>query len=372
MKKILCVIDSLGSGGAQRQMVNLACGLKKKGHDVNVFVYFPEFAFYKRRLAAAGISLIEVPKGRGFSFKVLVNLIRIMRSGTYDSVISFLDVPNTYVEIASLFTLTPPTLIVSERSSVARESKAFAGVRRGFHICANIVVANSISHAVWLKKRWWLSSKVRVVYNGYSISKKNERLKIPDRPARHKKLLVIGRVNQGKNGLRLIQALILFWQRNGFVPSVLWVGRQEQDPKSLVLRSEMEHLLEKNPEVGKNWEWLGERENVETLLADCDALLHVSLFEGLPNVVCESFIAGRPVILSRVCDHPLLVGENDRGILCDPWSVGSICSAVEQFLALPSSRHQEMAENARCYAENHLTIERMVGDFEALLKKRIA
>ena len=51
----------------------------------------------------------------------------------------------------------------------------------------------------------------------------------------------------------------------------------------------MEHLLE-NPEVNKNWEWLGEQRDVETLLADCDALLHVSLYEGLPNVVCESLL----------------------------------------------------------------------------------
>ena len=181
MMKILCVIDSLGSGGAQRQIVNLACGLKKKGHDVDVFVYFPEFSFYAKRLAASGISLIEVPKGRGFSLKVLMNLIKLMRSGTYDSVISFLNAPNTYVEIASLFTLTPPTLIVSERSSIARESKTFSGARRVSHICATIVVANSVSHAAWLKSRWWLSSKVRVIYNGYSIPTKNEQLKLPNR-----------------------------------------------------------------------------------------------------------------------------------------------------------------------------------------------
>ena len=37
--KILLVIDSLGSGGAQRQIVNLAKGLKKNGHIVEIFIY---------------------------------------------------------------------------------------------------------------------------------------------------------------------------------------------------------------------------------------------------------------------------------------------------------------------------------------------
>ena len=33
--KILFVIENLGSGGAQRQMVNLAISFKKKGHNFN-------------------------------------------------------------------------------------------------------------------------------------------------------------------------------------------------------------------------------------------------------------------------------------------------------------------------------------------------
>ena len=39
MKKILCVIDSLGAGGAQRQMVGLATMLKEKGYSVKVLIY---------------------------------------------------------------------------------------------------------------------------------------------------------------------------------------------------------------------------------------------------------------------------------------------------------------------------------------------
>ena len=37
--KTLLVIDSLGSGGAQRQMVNLAIGLSKAGLKVELIYY---------------------------------------------------------------------------------------------------------------------------------------------------------------------------------------------------------------------------------------------------------------------------------------------------------------------------------------------
>ena len=39
MSKILCLIDSLGSGGAQRQMVTLAKLLKEKGFEISFLVY---------------------------------------------------------------------------------------------------------------------------------------------------------------------------------------------------------------------------------------------------------------------------------------------------------------------------------------------
>ena len=45
--KILIVIDSLGSGGAQRIAAYLAQGLYKKDHLVEVFVYNDRFNFFK-------------------------------------------------------------------------------------------------------------------------------------------------------------------------------------------------------------------------------------------------------------------------------------------------------------------------------------
>ena len=39
--KILCLIDDLGSGGAQRQLVNLSKGFVSRGHEVSFLVYHP-------------------------------------------------------------------------------------------------------------------------------------------------------------------------------------------------------------------------------------------------------------------------------------------------------------------------------------------
>ena len=57
--KLLCVIDSIGSGGAQRQLVSIAKGIKAKGHCVSFLVYHNE-PFYIQDLIDTNVQgLVE-------------------------------------------------------------------------------------------------------------------------------------------------------------------------------------------------------------------------------------------------------------------------------------------------------------------------
>ena len=56
-KRILLFIDSLGSGGAQRQIVNIAIALKNQGYYVIIVIYLKNL-FYKDILDAAGIPVV--------------------------------------------------------------------------------------------------------------------------------------------------------------------------------------------------------------------------------------------------------------------------------------------------------------------------
>lgn len=366
--KLLCVIDSLGSGGAQRQMVNLACGLKAKGHDVELFLYYPAENFFRSDLVVAGIPVHEVQKNKGFSFKVLGRLVSLMRSGKYKAVISFLHTPNIYVELAKVIARPRLTLVVSERSSYLRESDSLMHkVLRFMHVWADAVVANSYTHAEWLRKHAWLRHKSHQIYNGYPIPGPRELVRYYA-GSRCLTLLIVGRIDaEVKNGVRLLDALLLFEKRNGYTPVVSWAGRQESDAKSIQVRDKMDMMLAENPRVSAHWTWLGERKDIALLLANCDALIHVSLYEGLPNAICEAFIVGRPVIASNVCDHPFLVEDGVRGVLCDPLSTESICAAIERLAAMSPTEREAMGQNARNYAEQYLTIDRMVAGYEDLI-----
>jgi glycosyltransferase involved in cell wall biosynthesis len=208
--------------------------------------------------------------------------------------------------------------------------------------------------------------KIKTIYNGYSLRLGADVSMFKDSPS-NILLLILGRIDTGKNGLKTLQALALFYQKNGYCPTVLWAGRQEKDPSSLRERNQIEELLTQNPEIANHWLFLDERRDVADLLKQADGLIHVSLYEGLPNAVCEAFVAARPVIASNVCDHPKLVEDGIRGIMCDPLSPESICEAMDRFVLLPVKDRQQMGRNARAYAEQYLTIDRMVADYEALI-----
>ncbi|MDQ6722963.1 MAG: hypothetical protein M3Z01_01680, partial [Thermoproteota archaeon] len=134
--KILCVIDSLGSGGAQRQMVNLALGFKQNGHAVSFLIYHNE-DFFKDLLDNANIH-VEVIIETSY-LKRLFKIRQYIRNGKYDAVLSFLEAANFICEFAGL-PWRKWKLVVGERSANPNIFKSFK-LRgyRWFHLFADYV-----------------------------------------------------------------------------------------------------------------------------------------------------------------------------------------------------------------------------------------
>ena len=365
--KVLCVIDHFGSGGAQRQMVELACGLQRRGHQVQAFLYYPDQTFFRHRLDESGIIVHAMSKGRGFSLNVLASLRRLIDSERFDAVVSFLDRPNVYAELAWWWSSVRPRLVVSERSHHRHDATTpGARLRRQLHRCAHAVVANSRTHAQWLEAQPALAGHAHCIYNGLDLSRFGSAPNVPKR-ARDLQLLAIGRIGAEKNALTLVQALALHHDRHGWVPQLDWVGRRDESPSGQRYWQQLEAALHACQPVADRWRWLGERDDVPALLASHHALVHASFYEGLPNVVCEALASARPVIASAVCDHPLLVQPPSRGRLFDPADAGSLLAALESLHGLDEATWTAMGRAARAFAAEALAADRMVREYESLM-----
>jgi len=162
--KILCVIDSLGSGGAQRQLVGLAKGFKQKGHEV-AFLMYHKIDFFKRELDEAGIQIHAVIEPN--YLKRLFKMRRFIRSGNYDAVLSFLEASGFICEFAGL-PFRRWRLVVGERSANPNIKKSFKKrFYRWFHLFTDYVVANSQSNINIIRKinPLLLKRKCKVIFN---------------------------------------------------------------------------------------------------------------------------------------------------------------------------------------------------------------
>lgn len=347
-------------------MVNLALGLKRSSYNIELLVYHPQEIFFKRIIETNKIKINIITKKSGISLKFLWKISRFFRKKKYDTVVSFLIAPNFYAILGKLLSFSSVKLIVSERSSfLADSNRFFSFLIRFLYIFSETVVANSVSHANFLKRHLWLKNKVKIISNGYLPLPKP---RLPNSwKSKTLRVLILGRISHVKNGVKILKALQLFKKRNGYYPLTSWAGRNEFDPKSLEMRSQMDEILKKDQELFCHWRWLGEIKSVPEQLLLCDVLLHPSKYEGLPNAICEAFLAGRAVIASNVCDHSLLIEEGNRGFLCNPNSDKSICSAIERFTKLSKAQKIEMGVRARRFAKKNLSLKLMIEKYKAIL-----
>ena len=303
--KILCVIDSLGSGGAQRQLVNLAIAFREKGHEVSFLVYHSE-TFYHDLLKKNDISLIEVLE-RNY-VKRLLKMRKVIRSGRYDSVLSFLEAASFICEIAG-FPYRNWRLIVGERSANPRILKSFKlRFYRFFHIFADVVVANSHENIKLVKKVNPLLSdkKLQVIYNLIDFEKWQP---VPENYTFRKNdkfnLIVVASHQYLKNLAGFVEAVNLLNDDEKSQLVINWYGGDRQNNSKI-------DALESINEYGLNdvFHFHEPTLDIASKVNEADALGLFSFYEGLPNAVCEAMVSSKPIISSNVSDVHLLI-END-------------------------------------------------------------
>lgn len=365
---LLFIIDSFGSGGAQRQMVNLALGLHHRGHQIEFFVYHPQYRHLAEPVEQANIPVHRYRKSHRFSLRVIWVLHRQLVRGNYDAVLAFLNTPCFYAEVARIgLHLRRPALVVSERFMyLPGRLPLKKWLRQQLHRLADHITVNSHHQRERMEREFpWMREKITTIYNGVDLQEFS-----PPSPAIPTRLgplnlLAIGSIVAKKNALGLMQALAIYRERYGNPPWVHWAGRRLHSKQSEKDFSEAAKLLDRL-ELNGSWNWLGERSDVPALLRECDALVHPSFYEGLPNAICEALASGRPVLASDVCDHSRLVQNGVTGFLFDPHRPEDMARAIYNLAAMSPTERAAMGLQARMFAEQHLSKSRLVDDYEHL------
>lgn len=360
--KILCVIDSLGSGGAQRQIVNLAIAFKEKGHDVSFLVYHSDHFYYKI-LNEQNIAVIEVLEPN--YFKRLLKMRKAIRSGNYDSVLSFLEAAN-FIATVSGFPFRKWRLVVGERSAKpAILTSTKLRVFRLFHLFADAVVANSYENIKLVKKvnPMLSNEKLHVIYNLIDFDKWQPK---PDDYVFRKdgkfNLIVVASHQYLKNLNGLVEAVNLLDDNEKSQLIVSWYGGERLDNS----KNEALHKI-KNYGLSDIFNFYEPTIDIAIKVNEADALGLFSFYEGLPNVVCEAMANAKPVISSNVSDVHLLLGKE---FIFDPLNVTETKKAIKLLLSMDVFMLNEVGQSNIRMAHEKFNTESIISDYIAKLNWR--
>jgi glycosyltransferase involved in cell wall biosynthesis len=361
--KFLLIIDSLGSGGAERQCVALALVLKQKGHHVVMLGYAKGDHFFKD-INKAGISysLLEErnPVWRILKFR------KKIREHRPDVIIAFLQTSAILAELASVPKKTWK-LIVSERNNISYFFSFRTRIVLQFHRLADQITTNSESStSAIVENAHFLKNKIHTIYNGLDL----ERFRPPDRYVQNtrKKLIVIASHQKHKNAKNLILALAKLKSLSmNSLPVIYWYGSDVSYSTGIPCDTYFSTLSMIN-DYRLNDDFILEDPvaDIENIYRSSDGLILSSFWEGLPNAVCEAMACGLPILMSMVSDYKILTDGN--GTCFDPNSVDSIADAISWFCKLDENEIMLMRSISRKKAENLFSLDNMCESYLKLVE----
>jgi glycosyltransferase involved in cell wall biosynthesis len=372
--RIALLIDTLSSGGAQRQLVLLAKSLKLRGHEVAVCVY-SNGRFYSTALEEAGVELVEINSGS--RWEKLFGVYRWLRKWRPQVLQAFLIMPGALAELTSFLPHTWK-IVVSERNvepfPFARRSRVLGRLVRQLHRRADWITTNSHANKeLMIQDMSFLEAKTSVVWNMVDMNRfcKSTLTKNQSKEDGIVRFLCVASMYHHKNGPKLIKALRILKERNILNFHLRWVGRYEpKDLNNFKAYKEVMNLV-REYKLENYFEFVGEKQDVLCEYRRADALVLVSLIEGLPNAVCEAMACGLPLVLSNVSDHAKIIGEMSTGFLCSPHEPERIADALQAMISLPAEQRFSMGQRARKTAEIKFDGDKFVDEYEAIYRRVI-
>lgn len=360
MKRIFLFMDSLGAGGAQRQLTGLAVMLKNRGYAVKVVTYY-DLPFYKYVLDD---NCCEYECLNVSSKLCLPKLIRSIRHFKTNVVISYQTTPNALACVAAV--MTGVRLIVSERNTHfalnLKDKLVFQLYRRAYK-----VVPNSYSEGGFIRGHFpFLADKTVVISNFVDL---NVFTPVADKKV-VRDFLVVASVKASKNTKNFIRAVRMA-KDNGCDIKVKWYG---VNPSSSDLPENVRYAREcldmvKTLGLEESIRLLPKRKDIQSAYREAGIFCLPSLFEGTPNVICEAMASGLPVIASRVCDNSHYVHDGENGILFNPDVPESIANAIMNIYGKSDEELRVWGLRSRDIAEEICSEESFVNKYIELIEK---
>lgn len=334
--EVFLLTRALDVGGAERQLVLLAKGLKARGHKVSVGVFYAGGAL-DAELQESGIEIVDFGKAKRWDvIPFMRRVVGELRRRRPDVVYGFLGSGNVVATAARPF-VGKTCLVWSVRASNMDLRKYDWLARLWYKIeCrlsryADAIIANSSAGADFAVRNGFPRSKLVVIPNGIDTDRFR-----PDHALRSKQraafrlrdeqiaIGVLARLDPMKGHEILLQAAPAVLEKR---PNVRFFCIGEGP--------ELDHLRQMAADLGLSdrINFTGRHDPAAALNA-LDISCSCSLFgEGFSNAVAEAMACGLPCVVTDVGDSRAIVGE--FGTVVPPRSPEALAAALVGLIASP-------------------------------------
>lgn len=303
--KILQVITSLQTGGAEKLIVDVVPKYKHLGLDVDVLLFDGKDTPFKRQLENAGIKVFSLGYGGSvYNPLYILKLMPYLRK--YDIVHTHNTAPQLFAALGSV--LCSVVLCTTEHttSNRRRDWKWYRPIDKWMYSRYKKVICISDSTEENLRKSIDCNSdKICTIYNGIdfeSYDKASPIAKDSITPDINRKVIaMVAGFRYQKDQETLIRAM-------SYVPKdvELWlIGDGER--RTIIEQCVKEKGLENRVRL------LGIRNDIPSILKTVDIVVQSSHWEGFGLAAVEGMAAGKPVVASNVAGLSQVV--SNAGVL---------------------------------------------------------
>lgn len=299
MKRVLCIISSLDTGGAETMMMKLFRTFPSE-YKMD-FIVSASTGFYEKEVLALGGKIYRVPLRTKHPVKTFVAIKKVVQENNYDIVLKLCDTPKGYFDLVAAKWGGAKRICVRSCNASANMGKVGTLIcniiRPLFNKIATVELAPSLLAAEFtFGKKEVSKGNVYILHNGINLNV--FQYSDDDRNNIRKEFGIledefvvghVGRFNKQKNHFFLIE---VFKELKKIKPNakLLLVGEGE-------LKSEVQQCLEANDLI-ESVIFAGIRSDIPNLLSAMDVFLFPSLYEGMPNTIIEAQAVGIPCVIA--------------------------------------------------------------------------
>lgn len=329
-KRIILITPSMSKGGAETQLLKIACFLKAENHKV-LLVSMKQIDEFDGVLQKSGFDLIFLNSWIRKPFSNVKTLCKTFDDFRPDVVLAFMFVAIIAARLMKL--KNNFKLISSIRISVV-PAKWYIPFRLTSGL-DDIIVYNSLAAKQRFEKKGLCVKGGRIIKNGISIPNFKLKDQFENKPFNW---ICVGHFRWNKDYKTLFKAIALIKHKD-FKLNILGKLDGAQWPYEMI----------QSLGISEQVNLLGFKADPRAYLEASDAFVLSSFSEGMPNAILEAMSVAKPVVVTDIDGNHELVAQASCGFLCESANEHAMAAAMLKVMEMPQSKRLILGEKGSQY-----------------------